>query len=93
MKDLTSKPAGTLAEKPDGTGKLAEFMERIKTHRATHQGRLAFVVDATASREGTWDLASKLQAEMFEAAAALGTLALLSANTRPGSATAARWPS
>lgn len=53
---------------------LGEFMERVKTQ--PHRGRLAFVVDATASREATWDLATKLQVEMFEAAAALGTLQL-----------------
>jgi hypothetical protein len=49
-------------------------MERIKTQ--PHRGRLAFIIDATASREATWDLASQLQAEMFEAAAALGSLQL-----------------
>src|SRR5262249_59292522 len=51
-----------------------EFMERLKTQ--PHRGRLAFIVDATQSREATWDLAIKLQTEMFEAAVALGTLQL-----------------
>jgi hypothetical protein len=67
MKDLTSS-------KP--TGKLAEFTERMKTYQGTHSGRLAFIVDATASREATWDLASQLQSEMFEAAVSLGSLQL-----------------
>src|SRR5262249_1589429 len=38
------------------------------------RGRLIFAVDATASREATWDTACKLQVEMFRAAAAIGGL-------------------
>ena len=37
-------------------------------------GRLIFALDATASREPTWDHACRLQGEMFEATAALGGL-------------------
>ena len=37
-------------------------------------GRLIFALDATASREPTWDRASHLQAEMFQETAALGGL-------------------
>ncbi|MGH7088732.1 MAG: VWA domain-containing protein [Stellaceae bacterium] len=38
------------------------------------RGRLIFAMDATASREPTWDRACQLQGEMFEATAALGGL-------------------
>jgi hypothetical protein len=38
------------------------------------RGRLVFALDATASREASWDRACKLQGEMFEATAALGGL-------------------
>ena len=38
------------------------------------RGRLAFALDATMSRQPTWDLACKLQAEMFEETAAIGGL-------------------
>ncbi|MGF1612688.1 MAG: VWA domain-containing protein [Gammaproteobacteria bacterium] len=38
------------------------------------RGRLLFALDATASREPTWDRACHLQAEMFQGAAALGGL-------------------
>ena len=38
------------------------------------RGRLIFAMDATASREPTWDRAAQLQGEMFEEAAALGGL-------------------
>ncbi|WP_029007630.1 hypothetical protein [Azospirillum halopraeferens] len=39
---------------------------------AGRRGRLVFAMDATASREPTWDRACQLQGEMFETAAALG---------------------
>ncbi len=38
------------------------------------KGRLIFALDATASREPTWDRASHLQAEMFQETAGLGGL-------------------
>jgi len=40
------------------------------------RGRLMFAMDATASREPTWDHACHLQAEMFAETAALGGLAV-----------------
>lgn len=42
----------------------------------SERGRLIFALDATASREATWDRACRLQGEMFEAAAGLGGLAV-----------------
>jgi hypothetical protein len=39
-------------------------------------GRLIFSFDATMSRQPTWDLASKVQGEMFREAAAIGGLSL-----------------
>src|SRR5436853_7508859 len=38
------------------------------------RGRLIFALDATASREPTWDRACRIQGEMLEATAALGGL-------------------
>jgi hypothetical protein len=38
------------------------------------RGRLVFALDATASREPTWDRACRIQGEMFEATTALGGL-------------------
>jgi hypothetical protein len=40
------------------------------------RGRLIFALDATMSRQPTWDLACSLQGEMFEAAASMGGLAV-----------------
>jgi hypothetical protein len=41
---------------------------------AGERGRLIFAMDATASREPTWDHACHIQAEMFKETAALGGL-------------------
>ncbi len=40
------------------------------------RGRLIFALDATMSRQPTWDLACELQSEMFEAAASVGGLSV-----------------
>jgi hypothetical protein len=39
-------------------------------------GRLIFAIDATASRQPTWDRACRIQAEMFSETASLGGLAI-----------------
>jgi hypothetical protein len=46
---------------PSHSKQIASFLEK-----ATARARLAFIVDATASRMPTWDMASQLQAQMFE---------------------------
>jgi hypothetical protein len=38
------------------------------------RGRLIFALDATRSRQPTWDIACQLQAEMFQEVAAIGGL-------------------
>jgi hypothetical protein len=43
---------------------------------AEARGRLIFALDATMSRQPTWDLACSLQGEMFEAAGAVGGLSV-----------------
>lgn len=56
---------------------VAEFLDKLKRAPARAgggRGRLIFALDATASREPTWDRACKIQGEMFEATAALGGL-------------------
>lgn len=42
--------------------------------RTTGDARLIFALDATASRQATWDVASKLQTDMFLSAQSLGNL-------------------
>lgn len=52
--------------------KKVAAMPRIK--RGNRYGRLIFAMDATASREPTWDRACHLQGQMFQETAALGGL-------------------
>jgi hypothetical protein len=56
---------------------VADFVRRIKelTPATTvGRGRLIFAMDATMSRQPTWDMALALQAEMFKAVKAVGGL-------------------
>jgi hypothetical protein len=43
---------------------------------ATGSGRLIFALDATASRQDTWDMALQLQGSMFREVAAIGSLSV-----------------
>jgi len=70
---------------------LAEIKQLTPTETGT-RGRLVFALDATASREATWDIACKLQAEMFQAAATVGSLDLQLVYYRGlGECRASRW--
>jgi len=57
---------------------VAAFLEAAKALRAdaAGKGRLILALDATMSRQPTWDLACQLQAEMFDAAAGTDRLAI-----------------
>ena len=60
-----------------GSDDIAAFVEAARRTPAPSQGtrgRLIFALDATMSRQPTWDLAQALQAKMFQAAASLGGL-------------------
>lgn len=65
---------------PANRAEIAKFATQIaQTPRHPPQGerkKLVFALDATMSRQPSWDLAQKLQTEMFLAAAALGGLDL-----------------
>jgi hypothetical protein len=50
---------------------LGSSQAALQALTAVGRGRLIFAMDATASRQPTWDLASELQAEMFRAASGL----------------------
>ncbi len=82
MKDLfrpdrKRQPARAGAGKPAAAGKqdVRAFLAKLAaTPRGAGDARLIFALDATASREFAWDVASKQQAEMFRAARELGGL-------------------
>jgi len=57
---------------------IAAFIERVKALKPGvtrgQRGRLVFALDATMSRQPTWDSACALQADMFHEAASIGGL-------------------
>ncbi len=63
---------------PASKGEVAAFLNKVASlppvAPGTARGRLLFGLDATASREHTWDQASQLQGEMFLAARDAGGL-------------------
>lgn len=64
MQDVTSSAAD-----------IAAFVARARAMAPrSGRGRLVFALDATMSRQPTWDMACELQAEMFREAARIGGL-------------------
>jgi hypothetical protein len=59
---------------PSTTDAFLREVERLPARRAGTRGRLLFAMDATASREPTWDHACAIQGEMFVTADTLGGL-------------------
>jgi len=57
---------------------IDQFLDKVKRSSIGKPaaGRLLFAMDATASREPTWDHACHLQSRMFEASESLGGLAI-----------------
>lgn len=74
-----SKQAAKI-DKTDGlpvSGKKAvqEFLSQVtRIPKTAGDARLLFALDATASRQATWDVASQLQTDMFLSAQSLGGL-------------------
>jgi hypothetical protein len=73
-----SGSAGSLPEaSPSASDDIAAFVAKARAmspHAPGARGRLVFALDATMSRQPTWDMACALQADMFREAAALGSL-------------------
>jgi hypothetical protein len=72
-KDLTQAPS-TAASMIDSF--LDEAKRLGPAASGSPQARLVFALDATMSRQPTWDLACRVQAEMFTAASQAGGLAV-----------------
>lgn len=70
--------AGSLPEaKPSASEDIATFIAKARAmspHAVGARGRLVFALDATMSRQPTWDMACALQADMFREAAGSGSL-------------------
>jgi hypothetical protein len=77
-----SRAPAPRAEKPASAAKtdraeIDQFLERARAlgpRLDGKRGRLVFALDATMSREPTWDMACSLQGEMFVETAAVGGL-------------------
>lgn len=74
MKTKYLKPNQPLAPRSEPS-EIDAFLDKAKALAPTSvRGRLIFAMDATASREPTWDLACRIQGEMFTETGALGGL-------------------
>ncbi len=73
-------PSTAPTDRPPAASSSADvdaFLARVKQlapQTTTGRGRLVFAMDATMSRQPTWDMALALQAEMFHAVAEVGGL-------------------
>ena len=65
-----------LTARPSAAADIAAFVAKAKAMapQAGGRGRLVFALDATMSRQPTWDMACALQADMFREAASVGSL-------------------
>jgi hypothetical protein len=75
MSDITNRGEG--APVAPAHSEIDSFLAELKgrtTATTGKRGRLVFGLDATMSRQGTWDTACMLQADMFHQIAAAGGL-------------------
>lgn len=62
---------------PPSDQEIQEFLDKVKTlavPKEQTRGRLIFAMDATMSRQPTWDMALSIQGDMFKAIKATGKL-------------------
>jgi hypothetical protein len=82
--------------KASSRSEIDAFLEKTRTLAPAGEGRgrLIMALDATMSRQPTWDIACKLQAEMFEEAGKIGGLDIQLLYFRGfGECRASRWVS
>ncbi len=72
---MTKLPQNTPVGGAAGGG-VEAFLQQAKSVQAhaSSRGRLVFALDATMSRQATWDLAQSLTGKMFDTTASLGGL-------------------
>ena len=78
-KNIVGKSTNSdLTQTPSSRSEVNAFLQKVASlppvRSGSGSGRLVFALDATASRERTWDQASQLQAEMFSCTQSLGGL-------------------
>ena len=76
--DHTPAPASGSTPAQSSRGEIDAFLDHVRSLSPVtptgQRGRLIFALDATMSRQPTWDTACRLQADMFREAAAIGGL-------------------
>ena len=80
-----TSPAGrTPTEVASSASDIAAFVSKARSmaHTQAHTGRLIFALDATMSRQPTWDMACQLQADMFREAGHIGEIGRASCRER-----------
>jgi hypothetical protein len=79
-KDIAKGGKGEVMPEPSSPGMIDSFLSQAKhlgpTSEAGPRPRLVFALDATMSRQPTWDLACRVQGEMFQTAAEIGGLSV-----------------
>lgn len=77
-KAAETRPAedGRARSKPGEIDRFLGAAKQLEPLATGQAGRLVFALDATMSRQPSWDLACSLQGQMFEVAAATGGLAV-----------------
>jgi hypothetical protein len=94
---VPTHPSGDMSEVPTPSppDAVSEFIAKVKATQpvpAGERGRLVFALDATMSRQPTWDRACQLQGEMFREAERVGGLAVQLVYFRGfGECRASRW--
>jgi hypothetical protein len=73
MNDITKRTPSTPST-PSASRAASFLAAAVAADKAAGRGRLIFALDATGSRKPTWDMACKVQAEMFEEAMLIGRL-------------------
>jgi hypothetical protein len=58
------------------TDLIDQFLKQAEKAPPPTRKRLIFAIDATASRQPSWDMAAQVQASMFEAAARFGGISI-----------------
>ncbi|MDX1718400.1 MAG: VWA domain-containing protein, partial [Anderseniella sp.] len=76
-KDKSAVVSGGQAQAPATRDSVDQFLAQVKATPAVAKagnGRLIFAMDATMSRQPTWDMALSLQSQMFSAVRDVGGL-------------------
>lgn len=74
-KDLSKSGKNSITR--SGQAEIDDFLQHVKNTPSVAtegRGRLIFALDATASRQSTWDMATQLQSDMFVKTKGVGNL-------------------